>query len=509
MNLVIGSGPAGVSLAMALIARGQSVTLLDGGQTLSPGLVDKRDALAARSPEDWDRKEIADWQAPQLTNSSDLAMRYGSTHAQNPADQLLDPADTFSGRSSLAVGGLSKVWGAAVLPYRQSDIEDWPIDASALAPHYQAVSGFMPIAGKIDGLQDLFPAFDADALSPLAVGPQGATLLERLSQNRARLEASGVHFGAARQAVRADCKLCGQCLHGCPWSMIYAADQTLRDLQKSERFTYHPGAIVSGVSETDGEAHVHLADGMQLSADRVFVAAGVYETARLILNSADTSDATLTLQDSRQFFLPMLHRWGTNTDPNEMPLHTLAKAFVEIDHADVSPYLTHSQIYSWNAFFAREMMENYGHKLPGSQALFSAIAKRLMVAQTFIHSDHCDSVVLRLNQNTHRLHTHVIENEEMIPTIERAASTLSKAMRRAGLYALGFAKRIEGPGASFHTGGTLPMSKTPKTLQTNPLGLLNGFERIHVVDASVLPSIPASTITFTVMANAHRIGSLV
>jgi choline dehydrogenase-like flavoprotein len=30
-----------------------------------------------------------------------------------------------------------------------------------------------------------------------------------------------------------------------------------------------------------------------------------------------------------------------------------------------------------------------------------------------------------------------------------------------------------------------------------------------VVDSSVLPSIPATTITFTVMANAHRIGQAV
>jgi choline dehydrogenase-like flavoprotein len=28
------------------------------------------------------------------------------------------------------------------------------------------------------------------------------------------------------------------------------------------------------------------------------------------------------------------------------------------------------------------------------------------------------------------------------------------------------------------------------------------------VDASVLPDVPATTITFSVMANAHRIGSL-
>jgi len=35
-----------------------------------------------------------------------------------------------------------------------------------------------------------------------------------------------------------------------------------------------------------------------------------------------------------------------------------------------------------------------------------------------------------------------------------------------------------------------------------------GWKRIFVVDAAVLPSIPGTTLTFPVIANAYRIGSL-
>jgi choline dehydrogenase-like flavoprotein len=37
------------------------------------------------------------------------------------------------------------------------------------------------------------------------------------------------------------------------------------------------------------------------------------------------------------------------------------------------------------------------------------------------------------------------------------------------------------------------------------VGRLKQWQRIHLVDGSVFPSIPASTFTLTVMANAHRI----
>ncbi len=510
MNIIVGSGPAGVSVAMALIARGQSVTMLDGGQTLSATLAERQNTFAAKPPADWSNDDTAAWQAPQLERSGDLAMRHGSSHAQVPKDETFDRSSEFAGRASHAVGGLSNVWGAAVLPYRQEDIEAWPIRAQDLAPHYQAVSRFMPISGASGGdLQDLFPAFNAGSLSSIETGPQGDALLERLNRNRDTLAETGVHFGPARQAVSGGCHLCGQCLHGCPWSLIYSAHQTLSELKRSERFTYRPGAMVARVSEEGETTRVHLADGTELSGDRLFIAAGVYETARLVLNSIPETTTALTLQDSRQIFLPMLHRWRTGVDPSTGKLHTLAKVFIEIDNADVSPFLTHSQIYSWNEFYAREMSANYGRMLPGSSALFALISKRLMVAQTFVHSDHCDQVELRLDPNSSRLRTSILSNPDMLPTIKRATKTLARAMSKAGLQPLTFAKRLEGPGASFHTGGTLPMSDAPGALQTDTLGRLSGFNNVHVVDASILPSIPASTITFSVMANAHRIGALV
>ena len=58
------------------------------------------------------------------------------------------------------------------------------------------------------------------------------------------------------------------------------------------------------------------------------------------------------------------------------------------------------------------------------------------------------------------------------------------------------------------TRGTFPMSERPAATQTDVLGRPAGWHRVHAVDATVLPSIPPTTITFSVMANAHRIGWL-
>jgi choline dehydrogenase-like flavoprotein len=65
--------------------------------------------------------------------------------------------------------------------------------------------------------------------------------------------------------------------------------------------------------------------------------------------------------------------------------------------------------------------------------------------------------------------------------------------------------QIAPPGRGFHSGGTFPMRSTPGGFQSDLLGRPAGLKRVHVVDASVFPSIPATTITLSVMANARRI----
>ncbi len=63
------------------------------------------------------------------------------------------------------------------------------------------------------------------------------------------------------------------------------------------------------------------------------------------------------------------------------------------------------------------------------------------------------------------------------------------------------------PGRGFHSGGTLPMRHEPVSFETDTLGRPHGFRHVHIVDASIFPTISANTITLTVMANAHRIGA--
>jgi len=60
---------------------------------------------------------------------------------------------------------------------------------------------------------------------------------------------------------------------------------------------------------------------------------------------------------------------------------------------------------------------------------------------------------------------------------------------------------------SYHFGGTFPHARHCSGYQSDLLGRLEGWDNIHLVDGSVFPSVPATTFTLTVMANAHRIAT--
>jgi choline dehydrogenase-like flavoprotein len=91
--------------------------------------------------------------------------------------------------------------------------------------------------------------------------------------------------------------------------------------------------------------------------------------------------------------------------------------------------------------------------------------------------------------------------------VRRIVFKLLKQSRRLGAVPLLPMLKLGEPGRSFHSGGSFPMARQPSGLQTDLLGRPGGWQRIHAVDATIFPSIPATTITLSVMANAHRIAS--
>jgi len=531
MFYVIGSGPAAISAAVALTSRGLPVTILDAGRTLEREKQEILDRLGALPHEQWPAADLDTLRGGDQTKrqgSIHVKLTYGSDYPYaHEGGPLLDTDEEPPFHYSEARGGLSNVWGASQLPSRAEDIADWPIGIGDLEPHYRAVFDFMPTTAQIDGLDSLLPTY-TDRGQDLRPSRQADEFLSDLETNQKRLRRAGVHFGRSRVAVtggndewrmpndetRSGCVYCGLCLYGCPYRLIYSTTSTLQRLIEEKKVTYLARHVVEKL-EPNGDGVTIFARDLEreeevsFRAVRVFVGAGVLPTAWLTLRSLGAYDEAVEMLDSQYFIYPFF-RFRRTPDVQSEALHSLVQAFIEIDDPAISRHLVHLEIFSYSDFLKRALFATPLRFFLRFPWIAEQMFGRLLVVQGFLHSRDSGRLRLMLHQNaTGRPRLHV----EAQPSAHAWWSSLKAGLKLvANARSLGGAPVVPAmqfaePGRSYHSGGTFPMRAKPGKFETDTLGQPTGLERVHLLDASVFPSIPATTITLTVMANAHRIAS--
>ncbi len=515
---VIGSGPAGVAAAQALCDMGHKVVMIDAGDKIETGRMSVFEALAQLEPEQWppELAQRARNAFPVDIKQVPLKPAYGSLfpYALDDPDLPITckNAETLP---SLAYGGLSNAWGASILPFRRQDIADWPISLDQLEPHYKAVLRFVPIAAERDELSEILPLY-TDAPAKLLHGPQTENLLDHLRRHAAALQAAGFYFGASRLAITASaghpngCRYSGMCLYGCPYGSIYNSSHTLEKLVRAGNIDYRGGIYVDRLDERDGLVTIDFhrrgrpAETGRMIASRVFVACGPISSTRLILDSTGRTRHSRRLQDSQYFIVPML-------TPRAAPVrvatqgNTLAQVFIELEDMNISKRTMHLQLYGYNDL----MLSALARRLPVGSARLERVLQpifgRLVVIQGYLHSSESPGLTMYHDAQGVRV---VGDNGAIgAARVRKLVRHLAATGRPLGMFPIPHLTQVGGPGKSNHIGGSLPMRREPGELETDTLGRLPDWNRVHVVDASIFPSVPATTVTISVMANAHRIAT--
>jgi choline dehydrogenase-like flavoprotein len=523
MHCVIGSGPAGVACAQALLRRGAEVRLLDAGIELEPDRAKIVRQLGAGPPSSWLPEHVAVLKESMQATAKGIPLKrvFGSDFPYRDAD-LHVPA-TYQGVGilpSLALGGFSNVWGAAMLPGADADLGDWPVKNADLSEHYRAVLEFTGLSAQRDDLERVFPLYLTDP-GALQLSRQAHGLLAHWERHRAGLQADGLHFGRARLAVRAarspqdaGCVYCGLCMYGCPYGYIYNSADTVRQMQQQPRFTYQPDTIVTALRETAGRPvvegyHRKSREHFTLEAGRVYLAAGVIPTTKILLQSLAAYDRPQRIRDSQYFLVPMVLGRRTPGVQSEA-LYTLSQLFLEIQNPRVNRHVVHLQVYSYNDLIGQGVRRAFGPLARPLSWLARRLEERLVIVQGYLHSDDSASILMTLKRGgspaSDRLQIQAELNPETPRALRRVVRTLLRHARSLGGLPLPPLMQVAEPGRGFHSGGSFPMRSQPGPFESDRLGRPQGWQRIHVVDASVFPSVPASAITLSVMANAHRIG---
>jgi choline dehydrogenase-like flavoprotein len=511
MNIaIIGSGLAAVSAAKALIQLGFKPTVFDVGKTLDTEREHYTETMAQLSPADWtheQRRYISN--NDSLRNAVPQKHNFGSNYVYDTnhrgltlqADGGLAPPTTF------AYGGFSEAWGAAILPPHHGDIQDWSLGGDALTPYYAKALQGISVSAVADDLHADFP-MDGSKFCPLTLTSGNARMLAKF-RTALPAQSGRVVYGQARLLVdAAQCRYCGECMSGCVYHSIYTASADITRLRAAGNVSYQPGVFVDSVQDTEHGVHIRVFDHNKheqtYQFDKVFIAAGAVNSTRIVMRSRQLIDQPTRLLTTNAFLMSF---FAFKKQEFSWPdINTQPGIFLEYKSPhDEYKHWTHAQLSTPNDMIVRLLRYDAGHKLLRT---FKRMAlERLYVGLCNMHSDYSGHYRLSL-RNDGSLQSQWCATKDNYQHAYKSAQHLSTLMRKAGYYS--HARFMYKPKQHFgyHVGGSMPMRRQPAApFDTDTLGRPQGMPHTHVIDSSVFPSLPGTTLGLAIMANAWRIAT--
>jgi choline dehydrogenase-like flavoprotein len=523
--IVVGSGPSAVNAAYPLVEAGLRVRMLDVGHsdaTYARLIPEGPFTALRRSDREQHRYFLGDdfegigfghvGAGAQLTPPRQYVFR--------DADRLQPTSSsTFFPLHSLAEGGLGGAWGAGSPPFSEVDLAGLPISYGELAAHYETVAERIGISGARD---DLLPFLGAQVAMqpPVAIDSNGESILRRYAKHRRALQRDGLYLGHPRLAMLSRPHRGRDANRG--WDMDFWSDEgksvyrprwTLDELRRSPGFSFVARRLVRSFAERpDGDVTVDATDldtGATEShrARAVVLAAGTLGTTRIALRSLRAYHRRVPLVCNPHAYVALLNLDLLGRSVRDAR-HSMAQ--VCIVHAPGGPShpFTIGHVYSYRSLMLFRLIKDSPLPFPESLEVMRDLSPSFGVL-ILQHGDrptpakHCALVPRTGGEDQLAIEYGLSAQEQQDhEDVERA---VARGLRRLRCIRL----RTIRPGhaASVHYAGTLPMSARDDELTTDRDGRLARTRGVYVADGSVFPSLPSKGLTFTMMANADRIGS--
>jgi choline dehydrogenase-like flavoprotein len=555
--IVIGSGAAGSVVAWELARNGWSVTVLERGRNLRPGL----------------------GQRP----SGELGTLYGSDEIKTARafgfpDALLEPVTTRTrdeagrgvarsnqgalGQLGAAVGGTTLHYNAKTPRFWKQDfhqlsdlgpvdgaqLADWPITYDDLAPYYDEVEYRLGVQGDVAAMPartlEQSPRRRQFVMPPGPIGYAAQLMAE--GARRAGYEA--YPYPAAVNSAAFDgrpaCNSCGLCSSfGCPinargdalTSWLNPAILTGR-VRVIERALVHriettpDGRRATGVRYYDAAGRDRT-----LGAEVIVVAGSPINTARLLLLSAsDAHPDGLGNRSGQVGRNMMFHNFTIGASLHAEDVQPLRAQSTTLQIDDLMGPFTGREVQALGVPYvkggliqvgsgaplltAATMVAGFtGYGMPHKQLMKTGLLHKHIIGNQLVHEDlpQADNRVdldpkirdhrgLPAPRVTYSPHRHEQAAAILLGARMEAFQLLAPGATGAAI----LPGPLMNPGAEYtaHLAGTARMGDTAETSVCDASGRLHEVDNVFVADGSTFPTFPGFNPTLTIMANALRIG---
>ena len=528
--IVIGAGAGGGAVAAELAERGKHVLLIDRARPVRNSELRGNHLQGKRTG----RYDVG--VGPHAGNPRVLEHPDGTTEVL-PAE-----GDALAyGLNAMVLGGGTRVWQGMSWRFWEQDfrmastygvpqgstLADWPFEYAELEPYYERAEWELGVAGDADSA--------VGRMTPRRRGyPMPAMPTDRTrdalttAAHRLGLTTSPIPFAinTIPRDGRAACVRCAQCIgHACPVNAKNGAQNTFipralatgrTDLLLGAQITAiaHDGSgtatgIVGVIEDAAGERP------FRARADRVVVAAGAIETARLLLVSGLGNDWVGRNHMTHGVALAIA---GDSPDIKETigPGHSVAT--IDFVHDDPDGW-------GGGVIFDAALQFPYDKAQAGRElapAPFGAEHKRWMREAPILVGTM--SMVQEIpHEQTRVLLDPVLTDRRGMPAarLRGTAHDATRAnvaamarhcadwLRAAGGGRITTREMPIAPQGQEHSAGTARLSADPATGACDPQGRLWGTRNVYVADASLHVTNGGFNPALTVIANALRVGHLI
>ena len=403
-------------------------------------------------------------------------------------------------------GGWAEMWGATISPFKEEDIRNWPIDIDSLLPHQARIKSELTFAKTSDWAME-----EKNAKSRIKSGLQDFVNSIEISKNPSNFEYTNsvLAINDFAESPEKGCIQCERCLSGCEYDQIWIPSIGWKKIFTDSRFTYKKNYWIETIIESfDGVklcAKTKKGDSVEIgSYEYVFVGLGSIQTGALLLRSKLTKN--VVLKENRIYTIPFVISRFKRTGSAQKRV-SLSDVFMRIKSLSTVIDLDFfAQLYGHNSQIQERIVQSSKVLQKFPRILVGVVLKRMGIAMFFLDEKISNEISLTLNEGR-------VETKEIIYTdfpIKKIRMMIKAALKTAKLFPFFFLAHLGKTGESYHLGSSFPMTSNPiSSNHSDMYGRPNGMKRVSVVDSSIFTTLPATPLTFNMMANAHRISTYI
>jgi len=469
--LVVGSGPSAVAVCSKLIESGHKPIVFDTG-------------------------------IPQVTNHFEKNSEFKQINEENHVQKnkkwfgglvpylQWNESNLFSEKElnvcqSFGFGGFSRVWGGTFDYY--DDYVGWPNSTQPITEDFEVIN-------ELVGYSKTSSESNQNTSSKKSI--KGCSFSDSFYQKIENHE--GLRVNKSTVAIEKNlrkknsCELLGNCITGCAKDSIWFAGNQITEWITKNQIIYFPNFFLQKILGSSNNTKLIFQNKAETitikNYKRVFIACGPLGTGAILIRSGIKD--SIEIKDTATLF------FGAFSLKKKAVLeshHSLSQWWVEL----TGSRNIRAQFYSPSKANLELLLEKY-KLLRYFPRLQEAIILRLHPFICYVNSQDSDSLVMEKFENL--IVVRQIKNQKQEKTVNRNLRKLSKNLWKAGLFIPTIFLKPTPPGSGFHLGSSMPQG-----IATDSWGRLSIWQNVHIVDASVLPTLEVGSITPTIMVNAARI----